>query len=322
MEKKLTRIIAVALVVLMLATALVPVIASANAQEDYEAAQAELDEKKVEIYETDELFKSKLKAMYIRRSGNMVATALAVDTFSEMLTAVNTLSSISQADTALLQKLNEEKKEIEAVEAEIEEKLAQLEASKEKQQAKQTELAGLLKKVNNQLSETEAEEKAAQAAYEEAKKARDNAQEELRKEFAASGGLDGFVGGSWMWPVPTNTYISSGYGYRNIFGYREFHTGIDIPAPERTPIKATNSGVVTVASYQSTGYGNRIIVDHGGGYKSLYAHCYSLAVKVGDYVVQGDTIAYVGSTGLSTGNHLHFEIRVNDQYVDPTPYVR
>ena len=75
-------------------------------------------------------------------------------------------------------------------------------------------------------------------------------------------------------------------------------------------------------SYQSTGYGNRIIVDHGGGYKSLYAHCSSLAVKVGDYVVQGDTIAYVGSTGLSTGNHLHFEIRVNDQYVDPTPYVR
>jgi len=163
---------------------------------------------------------------------------------------------------------------------------------------------------------------AAQAAYEDAKAARDAAQEELRNEFAASGGLDGFVGGSWMWPVPGYRSISSGYGYRNIFGYREFHTGIDIPAAERTPIKATNSGVVTVASYQSTGYGNRVIVDHGGGYKSLYAHCYSLAVKVGDYVVQGDTIAYVGSTGLSTGNHLHFEIRVNDQYVDPTPYVR
>ena len=378
MDKKITRIVAAVLVLLMLATALVPVFASANAQQEYEQAQAELnriekelnsikdtkkkqqqekantqkqvdlvksqlsslntqiatatqelaekqaelDEKKVEIYETDELFKSKLKAMYIRRSGNMVATALAVDTFSEMLTAVNTLSSISQADTALLKKLDQEKKEIEAVEAEIEAKLAQLEESKVKQQNKQTELAGLLQKVNSQLSKTEAEEAAAQAAYEDAKKARDAAQEELRKEFAASGGLDGFVGGAWMWPVPTHKSISSAYGYRNIFGYNEFHTGIDIPAPKGTPIKATNSGVVTVASYQSTGYGNRIIVDHGGGYKSLYAHCSSLAVKVGDYVVQGDTIAYVGSTGLSTGNHLHFEIRVNDQYVDPTPYVR
>ncbi|MBQ7283871.1 MAG: peptidoglycan DD-metalloendopeptidase family protein [Oscillospiraceae bacterium] len=378
MNKKITRIVAAVLVALMLVTALVPVLSYANAKEDYEAAQAELnkiekelnsikdtkkkqqqekantqkqvtlvknqlaslasqiettteelaekqaelDKKKVEIYETDELFKSKLKAMYIRRSGNMVATALAVDTFSEMLTAVNTLSSISQADTALLEKLNEEKKAIEAVEAEIEAKLASLEDSRTKQQSKQEQLATLLQKQNAQLSATEAQEAAAQAAYEDAKAARDAAQEELAKEFAASGGLDGYVGGEWMWPVPGYTSISSGYGYRNIFGYREFHTGIDIPAAYATPIKASNSGVVTVASYQSTGYGNRIIVDHGGGYKTLYAHCSSLAVKVGDYVVKGDTIAYVGSTGLSTGNHLHFEIRINDQYTDPTPYVR
>ena len=378
MNKKITRIVAAVLVALMLVTALVPVLSYANAKEDYEAAQAELnkiekelnsikdtkkkqqqekantqkqvtlvknqlaslasqiettteelaekqaelDKKKVEIYETDELFKSKLKAMYIRRSGNMVATALAVDTFSEMLTAVNTLSSISQADTALLEKLNEEKKAIEAVEAEIEAKLASLEDSRTKQQSKQEQLATLLQKQNAQLSATEAQEAAAQAAYEDAKAARDAAQEELAKEFAASGGLDGYVGGEWMWPVPGYTSISSGYGYRNIFGYREFHTGIDIPAAYATPINASNSGVVTVASYQSTGYGNRIIVDHGGGYKTLYAHCSSLAVKVGDYVVKGDTIAYVGSTGLSTGNHLHFEIRINDQYTDPTPYVR
>jgi len=378
MEKKLIRIISAVLVVLMVATAIIPVVTSANAKEDYEQAQAELekiekelnsikdtkkkqqqekastqkqvnlvksqlatlsaqieettaalsekqaelDAKKVEIYETDELFKSKLKAMYIRRSGNMVATALAVDTFSEMLTAVNTLTNISIADTALLEKLDKEKKEIEKVEAEIEAQLASLEESRTKQQNKQTELATLLQKQNTQLSQTEAQEAAAQAAYEDAKAARDAAQEELRKEFAASGGLDGYVGGTWMWPVPGYTRISSGYGYRNIFGYREFHTGIDIPAGYGTPIKASNSGVVTVASYQSTGYGNRVIVDHGGGYKTLYAHCSSLAIKVGDYVAKGDTIAYVGSTGLSTGNHLHFEIRINDQYTDPTPYVR
>jgi len=378
MEKKLIRIISAVLVVLMVATAIIPVVTSANAKEDYEQAQAELekiekelnsikdtkkkqqqekastqkqvnlvksqlatlsaqieettaalsekqaelDAKKVEIYETDELFKSKLKAMYIRRSGNMVATALAVDTFSEMLTAVNTLTNISIADTALLEKLDKEKKEIEKVEAEIEAQLASLEESRTKQQNKQTELATLLQKQNTQLSQTEAQEAAAQAAYEDAKAARDAAQEELRKEFAASGGLDGYVGGTWMWPVPGYTSISSGYGYRNIFGYREFHTGIDIPAGYGTPIKASNSGVVTVASYQSTGYGNRVIVDHGGGYKTLYAHCSSLAIKVGDYVAKGDTIAYVGSTGLSTGNHLHFEIRINDQYTDPTPYVR
>lgn len=290
--------------------------------EELTQKQLELDEKKVAIYETDELFKSRLKAMYIQRNGNMVATVLAVNTFSEMLTAANTLQSISAADTALLQKLNEEKAEIERVEAEIQQKLDDLNASREAQQAKQTELAALLKKVNSQLSQSEAQEAAAQAAYKEAKAVRDAAAAELEAEYKASGGLDGYVGGTWKWPVPTNRYVSSHYGYRNIFGYREFHTGIDIPAPERTPIIASNSGVVTTARYASTGYGNRVIVDHGGGYKTLYAHCYSLNVKVGDYVAQGDVIAYVGSTGMSTGNHLHFEIRENDVTVNPYPYIK
>ena len=290
--------------------------------EELTQKQLELDEKKIAIYETDELFKSRLKAMYIQRNGNMVATVLAVNTFSEMLTAANTLQSISAADTALLKKLNEEKAEIERVEAEIQQKLDDLNASREAQQAKQTELAALLKKVNSELSTSEAQEAAAQSAYKEAKAARDAAAAELEAEYKANGGLDGYVGGTWKWPVPTNRYVSSYYGYRNIFGYREFHTGIDIPAPQGTPIIASNSGVVTTARYASTGYGNRVIVDHGGGYKTLYAHCYSLNVKVGDYVKQGDVIAYVGSTGMSTGNHLHFEIRENDVTVNPYPYIK
>lgn len=284
--------------------------------------QEELDDKKADIKETDELFKSKLKAMYIRRSGNMIATALAVDTFSEMLTAVNTLTNISQADTALLEKLNKEKQEIEKVEAEIEAELEALEESKALQESKQKEYASLLQKVNQQLSETAAQEAAAQVAYEDAKQKRDDAAAELEKEFAANGDLDSYVGGTWRWPVPTNRYVSSHYGYRNIFGYREFHTGIDIPAPRNTNIIASNSGFVTTATYSNSGYGNRVIIDHGGGYKTLYAHCNSLNVKVGDFVAQGDVIAFVGTTGLSTGNHLHFEIRQNGATVNPYPYIK
>lgn len=284
--------------------------------------QEELDDKKADIKETDELFKSKLKAMYIRRSGNMIATALAVDTFSEMLTAVNTLTNISQADTALLERLNKEKQEIEKVEAEIEAELEALEESKALQESKQKEYASLLQKVNQQLSETAAQEAAAQVAYEDAKQKRDDAAAELEKEFAANGDLDSYVGGTWRWPVPTNRYVSSHYGYRNIFGYREFHTGIDIPAPRNTNIIASNSGFVTTATYSNSGYGNRVIIDHGGGYKTLYAHCNSLNVKVGDFVAQGDVIAFVGTTGLSTGNHLHFEIRQNGATVNPYPYIK
>lgn len=286
------------------------------------AKQAELDQKKIDIQKTDDLFKSKLKAMYMRRSGNVVATALAVDTFSELLTSVNTLQNISEADTKLLEQLNNEKAEIERVEAEIQNQLTALEESRQLQQQKQDELASLLQKVNDQISETEAQEQAAQVAYENAKAIRDEALKKLEEEFAQDGNVGDYVGGEWRWPVPTNRYVSSYYGYRNIFGYQEFHTGIDIPAGYGTNIIASNSGVVTTATYASTGYGNRVIIDHGGGYKTLYAHCSSLNVSVGQYVNQGDVIAFVGSTGMSTGNHLHFEIRQNNSTVDPYPYVK
>mgnify|MGYP006395763021 CR=1 FL=1 len=98
-------------------------------------------------------------------------------------------------------------------------------------------------------------------------------------------------------------------------------TGIDIPAPRNTNIIASNSGFVTTATYSNSGYGNRVIIDHGGGYKTLYAHCNSLNVKVGDFVAQGDVIAFVGTTGLSTGNHLHFEYLINGKNYDPLDYV-
>ena len=294
----------------------------AQTSEELSQQQAELDQKKVDIHNTDELFKKKLKAMYIRRNGNMIATVLAVDTFSEMLTAVNTLQTISKADTALLQQLNEEKAEIERVEAEIQQKLESLETSRQQQVAKQGELAGLLQKVNDQLSESEAQEAAAQIAYENAKEVRDAAAKALEEEFKANGDVGEYVGGEWRWPVPSSRWVSSHYGYRNIFGYREFHTGVDIPAGYGQAIIASNSGIVTTATYANYGYGNRVIIDHGGDQKTLYAHCSSLNVNVGDYVNQGDVIAYIGSTGMSTGNHLHFEIRIGGQTVDPYPYIK
>ena len=294
----------------------------AQTSEELAQQQAELDAKKVDIHETDELFKKKLKAMYIRRNGNMIATALAVDTFSEMMTAVNTLQNISKADTALLQQLNEEKTEIERVEAEIQVKLEQLENSRQTQVEKQDQLAALLQMVNAQLSESEAQEAAAQVAYENAKEVRDAAAKALEEEFKANGNVGDYVGGEWRWPVPSSRYVSSHYGYRTIFGYREFHTGVDIPAGYGQAIIASNSGIVTTATYASYGYGNRVIIDHGGDQKTLYAHCSSLNVKVGDYVNQGDVIAYIGSTGMSTGNHLHFEIRIGGQTVDPYPYIK
>jgi murein DD-endopeptidase MepM/ murein hydrolase activator NlpD len=120
---------------------------------------------------------------------------------------------------------------------------------------------------------------------------------------------------------PVEGRITSGYGMRNhpIFKVRKMHTGIDIAAPTGTPIRAADAGVVVEAGY-IRGYGYTVIIDHGGGVATLYAHCSALLVSAGQEVQRGQIIARVGSTGYSTGPHLHFEVRVNGEPVDPLGY--
>jgi murein DD-endopeptidase MepM/ murein hydrolase activator NlpD len=148
----------------------------------------------------------------------------------------------------------------------------------------------------------------------------------LAESRALTGVINGSSGngvgtGDMMWPV--NGPITSPYGYRihPILGYRKLHTGIDFGVGYGTPIHAADSGTVIYATWMG-GYGNVIIVDHGRGISTLYAHQSSLAVGVGARVVRGQVVGYVGSTGFSTGPHLHFEVRVNGTPVDPMGYLR
>ena len=128
------------------------------------------------------------------------------------------------------------------------------------------------------------------------------------------------LNGKMMWPVDGK--ISSPFGkWRG----NHQHQGIDIPMPNGTPIRAANTGIVARTGNNSTmgfrGYGNFVLLDHGSGMQSFYAHCSSVAVREGQRIMQGQIIGYVGSTGRSTANHLHFEVRVNDIKVDPMPYL-
>ncbi|MDQ2086941.1 M23 family metallopeptidase [Herbivorax sp. ANBcel31] len=123
-----------------------------------------------------------------------------------------------------------------------------------------------------------------------------------------------------LWP--TTGSVSSGFGYRTdpISFTRRFHHGIDISAPHGREIKSSADGRVILSDWHGN-YGKTVIVDHGRGITTLYAHCSELLVNVGETVSKGDVIAHVGSTGRSTGNHLHFEIRVNDTAIDPMEYL-
>lgn len=134
-----------------------------------------------------------------------------------------------------------------------------------------------------------------------------------------------YSGGRMSWPLPGYDAPNGdyGFGYRKspITGRGETHRGIDIPAPRGTTVYAAAGGTVITASYLNS-YGNAVIIDHGGGLSTVYAHNSKLLVSVGDTVSKGQAISQVGSTGDATGNHLHFEVRVNGQYTNPLPYVK
>ena len=291
--------------------------------------QVELEEKKEDIVETDDLFKERLRAMYMMRSGGTLSTLLAVDSFSQLMTAADTLQRISVADTELLKYLNEEKRIIEEEEAAIQQRVNSLVEKQGTLEDKQSELAGYMQVLDKDLTETQAQHEAAKETQREAYKEYLAAKQAVEKEFGQSTD-DTFVGGEWIWPVPTNGHISSPFGWRTLYGVPDNHIGIDIATGWgegweyifNQPIVASNSGTVTKAIYSNRGYGNYLIIDHGGNNFTLYGHCNTLNVGVGDYVTQGQQIATVGSTGNSTGPHLHFEIRLNGTPVDPQPLVQ
>ncbi len=130
-----------------------------------------------------------------------------------------------------------------------------------------------------------------------------------------------YDGGSFILPIASYKYVSSKYGWRihPIYGTQKFHSGVDLAAAYGTPIYAAYSGVVAGAGYNSS-MGNYVMINHGDGLYTVYMHASSLNVKEGDTVTTGQTIALVGSTGNSTGNHLHFSVRLNGEYVDPNGY--
>ncbi len=292
------------------------------------AKQREIERKKIDIYNTDELFKERLRAMYIMRSGGTLSTILTVDSFSQLMTATDTLQRISVADTELLKNLDREKKSLEEAEVQIQNELNTLVEKQGKLETKQSELAGYMQTLDKNLSRTQAQENATRETQKEIYAEYLAAKNRFEAEFSSSSGE--FVGGEWIWPVPGYRTITSGFGGRQLYGRYDYHTGIDISgyAVNGKPIVASNSGTVIKSvghypnvSYASPGYGNYVIVDHGGNNFSVYGHCSRVYVGVGDYVQQGQTIARVGTSGNSTGAHLHFEIRLNGEATNPAPLV-
>lgn len=289
--------------------------------EELAQKQEELDKKIKEHDATYELFKKRLRAMYMTNDASTLALIFGSRSFSEFLVAAETQSRISKHDTELVEKLEMEAKVIATEQELIEVELESLQDDMDVLEEKYEELARLYQEANSDLSAAKALQTATQEDYDSILASLEATQEEWNELMGT--GMAGYVGGYYAWPTPGFNYITSYYGWRTLYGQPNFHTGIDISGYGiyGTPVIASNMGRVVRVRYYSTGYGYHVMIDHGDNNWTVYGHMSSIAVTEGEWVAQGQVIGYVGSTGNSTGPHLHFEIRINGEKVDPLQYI-
>ena len=299
----------------------------------------EIAQKEVEIEVQWADFKEHMAAMQELREGGSVAMLSAVDDLFQLLTFNEAMQDISVRDTEILTAMRDAKLDLENSRKELEDQKAvpvsqkaELDAKNYQMQAKQSALKTSLADAQMSKSEAEAAQKQAEEALESDEMNYEAVQKQIQKiiaEAAAAQNQLSFTG--FRCPLKSYTRISSEYGYRTnpVTGVYKLHGGIDFAAPAGTPIYAAASGYVSSAGWNSSGYGNCVIIYHGTmndgtAYSTLYAHMSSIRAKQGTYVNQGDVIGYVGTTGNSTGNHLHLEVwqgRSNASRVNPRKYI-
>lgn len=297
-----------------------------EAQEIEMISYIEKAEKELEIsnnrYEKQkELLEKRLIAMYEIGQISYLEILLNSRSIIDFFSNYYLISEISKADEELLQTVENEKIYNKKLKESLETKKAILTASRETREKNAILLTNMSVIKNNKMEQLSAEEIAIQQAIEEYQNQIAEIEREIRV-LAIANISEKYVGGTMAWPTPGYTRINSPFGMRThpITGVYKLHTGVDIGAPYGSNFIAANDGLVTYAGY-NTAYGNMVIIDHGGGITTLYAHGSEILVNVGDTVYQGTPVLKVGSTGYSTGAHAHFEVRINGDYVQPLDYI-
>lgn len=281
----------------------------------------------------------RVRAIYMHGQLNYLEVILGANSFSDFANRVELLKRVIRSDYNLILEIQKQKAAIEAKKAQLEEDKRQLDALAAEAEKTQKEIAA--KKAEQQkVLDAAKSNKAAAAQMEQdlnaqlasvrnliqqrlaAAEAARQAAQQASSDEGGGGSDDNYVQGTGAMGWPCSGPITSPFGYRThpIFGTTIFHAGIDIGVDYGTPIHAADSGVVVYSGWIS-GYGNAVIIDHGGGISTLYGHNQSLAVSEGQSVSKGSVIAYAGSTGNSTGPHCHFEVDVNGSPVNPMGYL-
>ena len=303
---------------------------------EHEARKAELDatlsrlaenEEKLEKAEADYKDKTgklgkRVRDIYINGQISYLDVLFGAKDFSDLMTRMDLLKRVIKQDYDLVQVVLAEKAEIERTKSSLEkDKAVQAEqeqrarVARDEREVKVAKRKALLDRMKNDKAIIDAQ-------YDELMAASKQVEEMLRRSSYATAAPAAVGGGSgaMLWPMAGPVTSEFGWRVHPITGTQKFHSGVDIGGDYGQPIAAAQGGTVEYAGWIS-GYGNAVIINHGGGISTLYGHCQSLAVGVGQQVSQGETIAYCGSTGNSTGPHCHFEVRQGGEPISPYSYL-
>lgn len=294
---------------------------------DIEETKAELEDAKIACDKQYDSMKKRIQLFYENPKTSLFEVLLSSESMAEFLNHADNVAYMSEYDDRMMDKLIATKEEIALKEETLEAELEELELM-------QTELETQKKKVNNSINAKKGELSAKASELGEASDAQDDYEKQLEEQekllsqiedqIALAANPNVYEGSAtgFIWPCPAYTRISSYFGPRKqpVPGASTNHKGIDLAAPYGADILASAAGIVTTAKYSSSA-GNYVVIAHGNGLSTVYMHASSLLVSVGQTVEQGQVIAKVGSTGYSSGNHLHFGVIKNGSYVNPLGYI-
>ena len=283
-------------------------------QEKLDIAQKDYDEQ-------EKLLESRLVTMYEAGDTSFLDFILSSNNIVDFISNYYLMAELTTYDEDLLEKIEREKSQIEQNKKMLETQQSEYNTIKANYEKKKIILYNTKALKDEAASKLTEEEKTLSEQIDEYRNQILAVEAEIAQVTKANIDTQ-YIGGEMAWPVPGYTRITSNYGMRThpITGIYKLHTGVDLGAPMGANFIAANDGVVTKAGYNGA-YGNMVIIDHGGGVSTLYAHGSEILVTVGQTVKKGDNILKVGSTGYSTGAHAHFEVRVNGQPVNPLPYI-
>ena len=286
---------------------------------------ASLEDAEAEYNRMYEQFWNIVVMNYEEGYASYIGLILGADSLSDFLTRMDHVSSLLAYNKSIMDTLQQTQSMLEEDKLSLETKIA---LQNETLMALGKDIEDLAKQeedILGRIKDLEKDQAAAQKEYYENKKQEDQLDKELEEYLAElqRKNQEKMESGDWLWPISLNDYqrCSSGFGWRKLYGVWDYHRGWDLAAYRGTPIYASKGGKVVIAQYHNS-YGNYIVIDHGDGVSTVYAHCSKLNVAKGDTVKKGDKIGEVGTTGNSTGNHLHFEFRLNGKYIDPFTYIK